>query len=95
MASRREELAKLSLDDLADVLSNTTPDSINHGPPMAEFVRRQTIAQQEAANAQWEAATAAKETAQFTRRTACYMLVSVVVATLAVIVSALSLWVHH
>ena len=53
VASQREEkLAKLTLDELADVLSNTTSGSVNHGPPMAEFVRRQTAAQISAAYAQ-------------------------------------------
>jgi hypothetical protein len=41
-----------------------------------EFMRRQTVAQQETAQA-------AKETAIYTRQNACYMLASVIVLTLA------------
>jgi hypothetical protein len=48
-----------------------------------EFVRRQTIAQQQAAEAQGRAATPAEHTATYTRRNALFMLLSVIVLALS------------
>jgi hypothetical protein len=99
MASQREKLANITLDELADVLSNTTPGGINHGPPMAEFTRRQTEAQLSAAAAQYEAAEAAKATAAYTQQSARYILWSVYAiaasTVLTTIFSALSLWLRR
>jgi hypothetical protein len=99
MASEREKLENIELNELADVLSNTTPGSVNHGPPMAEFIRRQTEAQLLAAAAQRETAEAAKATAEHTQQSARYILWSVYAimasATLTAIFSATSLWLQR
>jgi hypothetical protein len=107
--TRRQELADAPLDHLADVMAGPREGGAgthNYNSAFAEFTRRQTIAQQEAANAQTaaakaqqEAAEATKETARYTRRNAFYLLASVIVLALSsvatVALSAWSLWGHH
>jgi hypothetical protein len=90
VSDRRQELAKLSLDDLADAAAGPTPGSPLHGIHMAEFTRRQTLAlqqaaeaQERAAEAQQEGARAAIDTARYTRRNAQYLLASVIVIALS------------
>jgi hypothetical protein len=77
LSLQRAELAGLDLDQLADTLAGPHPGTPNHGVAMAEFTRRQTLFQQEAAEAQkigaraqQDAAEAAKQTALYTRRSA-------------------------
>ena len=101
--TRRQELSDAPLDHLADVMAGPReggPGTHNYNSAFAEFTRRQTAAQQEAAEAQTlaaraqqEAAEAAKETARYTRQNAFYLLASVVVLTLSSIATvALSIW---
>jgi hypothetical protein len=107
--TRRQEFADLTLDELADVMAGPReggPGTHNYNSAMAEFTRRQTLAQQAAAEAQkiaataqQAAATAAEETARHTRQNARYLLASVIVLALSSIgslaLSALSLLLSH
>jgi hypothetical protein len=101
--TRRQELSDATLDHIADVMAGPReggPGTHNYNSAFAEFTRRQTVAQQEAAEAQTvaaraqqEAAEAAKETARYTRQNAFYLLASVIVLTLSSIATvALSVW---
>jgi hypothetical protein len=72
MHAVRAEIANLSLDEVADWVSNITPDSINEMAGKAEFMLRQTRLQERATEA-------AVVTAKFSRHSAIYMLLSVVV----------------
>jgi hypothetical protein len=89
MSYQRQELAKLTLDQLADVAAGPDAEP-GSGAPIgiyrAEFARRQTLAFQQATEAQRRAAVAqedgaraAIETARHTRRNASYLLASVIV----------------
>jgi hypothetical protein len=71
MHAVRAEIANLTLDEVADWVSNITPDSINEMAGKAEFMLRQTRLQEKATDA-------AIQTAKFTRHTSIYMLLSVV-----------------
>jgi len=71
MHAVRAEIANLTLDEVADWVSNITPDSINEMAGKAEFMLRQTRLQEKATDA-------AVQTAKFTRHTLIYMLLSVV-----------------
>jgi hypothetical protein len=73
------------------------PDSIAHLAAHAEFIRRQTEAQLEAAQAQViaahaeeRAAKASIETADATKKNAKYMLACVIVAAISALASAVS-----
>lgn len=83
MPSEREQMSTWTLDQVADSLSNAASGSTRHRIAMAEILRRQTVIQQEGADAQERAAAAAIETANFTRLNARYMLWSVVVLAAA------------
>jgi hypothetical protein len=72
LAQQRQNLGKMSLDELADWMAGISMNSPNDQIVRAEFLRRQTEAAQESA----EAAT---ETADYTRNSARYMFWSVVV----------------
>ena len=72
MHAVRAEIANLSLDEVADWVSNITPDLINEMAGKAEFLLRQTRLQEKATDA-------AILTARFTRHSAIYMLLSVIV----------------
>jgi len=81
----RQKLASLTLDELADKLA-VDANSLAHSIAMAEFTRRQTLAQQQAADAQIDASSAQiksgqaiTDTAEYTRKNARYMLWSVIV----------------
>ena len=59
--TRRQELSDATLDHLADVMAGPReggPGTHNYNSAFAEFTRRQTVAQQEAAEAQTVAARA-------------------------------------
>src|SRR5271154_5714153 len=71
MHAVRAEIANLTLDEMADWVSNITPDSINEMAGKAEFLLRQTRLQEKATDA-------AILTARFTRHSAIYMLLSVI-----------------
>jgi hypothetical protein len=101
--TRRQELSEATLDHLADVMAGPReggPGTHNYNSAFAEFTRRQTVAQQEAAKAQTvaaraqqEAAEAAKETARYIRQNAFYLLASAMALTLSSITTvALSVW---
>jgi hypothetical protein len=72
----RAEIANLTLDEVADWVSNITPDSINEMAGKAEFMLRQIRLQEKATDA-------AIETARFTRHSAIYMLLSVLLLALS------------
>jgi hypothetical protein len=76
MHAVRAEISNLTLDEVADWVSNITPDSINEMAGKAEFMLRQTRLQEKATNA-------AMQTAKFTRHSAIYMLLSVVVLAIS------------
>ncbi len=82
-------LAPMSLDALADFMSNMEPGSLSAHMAETELLRRQTEMQRDAANATTEAAEAAKETARFTRDNARYMLWSVIVLAASSVASLL------
>jgi len=85
----RRKLANLTLDDLADELGIAMSGSPPHTAAMAEFTRREALAQE-------ATAAAAKETAEATRRSARYMLWSVIVLAVASVLSlGWNLWEHH
>ncbi|SRR6266567_3831312 len=92
----RQQLAELTLDELADRLAGDReggPGTYLYNSAFAEFTRRQTVAQQEAADAQKDAARATKETARYTRQNACYLLASVIVLAVTSLASlAVSIW---
>jgi hypothetical protein len=97
MASYREEvLSLMSLDAVADMMSNHVPGSPHFHQAEAEFRLRETVAQISAAEAQEEAARAATATAAYTSASARYMKWSVIVlaaasvANLAVALGALT-----
>lgn len=94
MTSRREQLlVPMSLDTLADHAAGATPGTPEWHMARVEFLRRQTVMQQDAAKATIEAADAAKKTAEYTRKNARYMLWSVIVlaaSSLAGLLVALS-----
>lgn len=79
MQSERQRLASMTLDQVADALADAPPESPRATAAIAEFMRRQTVAQREAADAQICAASAAEATAQHTRDNARYLLWSVIV----------------
>jgi hypothetical protein len=68
----RQQLASMTLDDLANWMAQIGAGSPNDQVAKAEFLRRQT-------QAQIDAAKAAEDTAVFTRHNARYMLWSVIV----------------
>jgi hypothetical protein len=76
MHAVRAEIANLTLDEVADWVSNITPDSINEMAGKAEFMLRQTRLQEKATEA-------AVQTAKFTRHSAIYMLLSVVMVAVS------------
>jgi hypothetical protein len=76
-----QDLTKLTPEQLVDAAGQ--PGSQQSLWVEFEFMRRQTVAQIEAAEAQERAASAAEETAVYTRRNAFWMLLSVVVLTLS------------
>jgi hypothetical protein len=76
MHAVRAEIANLTLDEVADWVSNITPDSINEMAGKAEFMLRQTRLQEKATDA-------AVQTAKFTRHSAIYMLLSVVMVAVS------------
>lgn len=76
MHAVRAEIANLTLDEVADWVSNITPDSINEMAGKAEFMLRQTRLQEKATDA-------AIATAKFTRHSSIYMLLSVVVLAIS------------
>ncbi len=79
----RQSLSEKSLDDLADYMAAVggLSDSENERTVRAEFLRRQTVLQQEATKA-------AKDTAEYTKRTARYMLWSVIAIAVASVIQA-------
>lgn len=79
----RQSLSEKSLDDLADWMAaiGGTSDSENGRTARAEFLRRQTVLQEEATKA-------SKDTAEYTKRTARYMLWSVIVIAVASVIQA-------
>ena len=86
----------MDLDELAQQM-NLRPDSLAHLAAHAEFIRRQTEAQLEAARAQVIAAkaeervaTASIEAADATKKNAKYMLASVIVAAISALASAVA-----
>jgi hypothetical protein len=92
----RQKLASLSLDELADELGVPPSGSSPHTAAMAEFTRREALAQERVARAQEDAATAATATAEATRRSARYILWSVIVLAVASVLNlAWNLWEHH
>jgi 2-phosphoglycerate kinase len=64
LAEQRQNLGKLSLDELADWMASVTMNSQNDQMVRAEFLRRQTLA--------------AEDTAGYTKTNARYMLWSVI-----------------
>jgi hypothetical protein len=76
MHAVRAEIANLTLDEVADWVSNITPDSINEMAGKAEFMLRQTRLQEKATDA-------AVQTAKSTRHSAIYMLLSVVMVAVS------------
>jgi hypothetical protein len=58
MSDERQKLAQLSLDELADTLARTAPGSEAHNWAMAEFSRRQMLAELENTIAQKNAVIA-------------------------------------
>jgi hypothetical protein len=99
VASDREKLESETLGQIADRMSNAEPTSCAHTIAVAEFMRRQTLAQLEATRAQIEAAGAAKETAIYTQRNAKYLLWSVIVLAVSsmftLLLTAFGLWAHR
>jgi hypothetical protein len=92
----RRKLADSSLDDLADALGTADPGSGTHTAAMAEFTRREALAQERVVQAQEAAATAAIATAEATRRSARYMLWSVIALVVTSVLSlGWNLWEHH
>jgi hypothetical protein len=92
----RRKLADLNLDDLADELGINPSGSAPHTAAMAEFTRREALAQERVAQAQEAAADAAKITAEATCRSARNMLWSVIVLAVASVASlAWNLWEYH
>lgn len=87
MPSEREKMEDWSLGQVADFMAGAGLGTPAHIRASAEVLRRQTIAQQDAAIAQQEAAAAAIKTAKFTRLNAAYMLASVIVLAIASIVN--------
>jgi nucleoid-associated protein YgaU len=86
----------MDLDELAQQM-NLRPDSLAHLAAHAEFIRRQTEAQLQAAQAQVIAAkaeervaTASIEAADATKKNAKYMLTAVIVAALSALASAVA-----
>ena len=86
----------MDLDELAQQM-NLRPDSLAHLAAHAEFIRRQTEAQLEAAHAQVVAARAEEmaakaniATADATKKNAKYMLASVIVAAISALASAVA-----
>ena len=90
MASEREKMEEYNLGHLADIVaarSGLAPAA------EAEFLRRQTVSQEEAAASQERAAQATEQTARYTRQNARYLLASVIVLALSSILTfALSAW---
>jgi hypothetical protein len=76
MHAVRAEIANLTLDEVADWVSNITPDSINEMAGKAEFMLRQTRLQEKSTEA-------AVQTAKFTRHSSIYMLMSVVMVAIS------------
>jgi hypothetical protein len=69
--TRRQELSEATLDHLADVMAGPReggPGTHNYNSAFAEFTRRQTVAQQEAAKAQTVAARAQQEAAEAAKK---------------------------
>jgi t-SNARE complex subunit (syntaxin) len=76
MHAVRAEIANLTLDEVADWVSNITPDSINEMAGKAEFMLRQTRLQERATDA-------AIESARFARHNAFYMFLTVVILAIS------------
>jgi hypothetical protein len=74
MEQARKTIANYSLDELADWMSTISPNTNNEMTAKAEFLRRQTLLDQEATEAAVKAADAAVKTAQATHDNAKYML---------------------
>jgi hypothetical protein len=86
----------MDLDELAQQM-HLRPDSLAHLAAHAEFIRRQTEAQLEAAHAtiiaaraDEMAAKASIATADATKRNARYLLAAVIVATISALASAVA-----
>lgn len=75
----RGELSRKSLDELSDWKAMISAGSQNDQVANAEFMRRQTVLQQQAADAAIREAAAAEQTAEYTRNNARYLLWSVIV----------------
>ncbi len=88
MHAVRAEIASLTLDEVADWVSNITPDSINEMAGKAEFLLRQTRLQETATDA-------AVRTAKFTRHSAIYMLMSVILLAASSVATLVLTIIHH
>jgi hypothetical protein len=88
MHAVRAEIANLTLDEVADWVSNITPDSINEMAGKAEFMLRQTRLQEKATDA-------AILTAKFTRHSSIYMLLSVLMVATSSIVTLVLTIIQH
>ena len=77
----RQNLGTKSDDEVADWMAGVGPNSQNDMTARAEFLRRQTALQREAAQA-------AKDTATYTKKNARYMLWSVIVLAVSSLISA-------
>lgn len=88
MHTVRAEIATLGLDEVADWVSNITPDHINEAAGKAEFVLRQIRLQEKATEA-------AVQTAKFTRHSAIYMLLTMGVLAISSIASLALTIVEH
>jgi hypothetical protein len=90
MASYREKLlAPMSLEELADFMSNADASGSANQAAKTEFLLRQTKLQEAATGATREAAEAERKTARYTRRNAFYMLLSVIVLAIASVANVL------
>jgi hypothetical protein len=91
--TRRQQYSELTLDQLADQMAGpreggSGTGTHNYQSAVAEFTRRQTEAQVQAAEAQKDAAGAAQETARYTRRSAYFILLSVIAIALGAVITA-------
>jgi hypothetical protein len=95
MSDTRPRYADLTLDELAETMASMTPGAASHGAVMAEVIRRQTLAQINAAEAQKRAADATERTAEATKKSSFYMLVYVCISAVALIASIIVPLVVH
>jgi hypothetical protein len=91
-----KDATDMNLDELAQQM-HLRPDSLAHLAAHAEFIRRQTEAQLEAAHAtiiaaraEEMAAKASIATADATKRNARYLLAAVIAATISALASAVA-----